>query len=116
MHFAPPIIFVSAAIALGLGPTVPPVSLAQTAATGAVKTLESPAASRVSKPKSFAVPAGNNYVLRTGRSPNRSTSFDKLTSGQVLEDTHCVQINCPPGMQPGTVCWRCYEIAAPDAE
>lgn len=116
MNLAISVISISAAIALGLGQSAPPETRAPTATVGTVKTVDKPAVARVSKPKSFTVPAGNNYVLKIGRSPNRATSFDKLMSGQTLAETHCVQIDCPPGMEAGTVCWRCYEILAPDAE
>lgn len=77
--------------------------------TGTVKNVERTVQKGVSAiPRAFTVPDGKNYVLR----PGRSRTFDILATGQVLEDTHCVAVNCPPGMGSDTTCWRCYEIAS----
>jgi hypothetical protein len=106
----------TAVSALCFSQLAPPAGQAQESAviTGKVTPQASgtparAAPKRVSRiPRAFTVPDGKNYILRPGRTP----TFDILATGQVLEDTHCVQINCPPGMEAGTVCWRCYEITA----
>jgi hypothetical protein len=114
-----PFFLLGSALALSFGQSARPAAQtqAQSAVPGTVKTIERPAAARVSKPKrGFTVPGGRNYFLRAGANPGSRTSFDVRAPGQVLEELHCVQIDCPPGMAAGTVCWRCYEILAPGAE
>lgn len=108
-----------AAIALGFGHLLAPAGQAQEAAviTGKVTPQTSEAPKRTVQkvspiPRRFTVPEGNNYVLKPGRTP----TLNLLAPGQVLEETHCVQIDCPPGMASDTTCWRCHEILAPETE
>jgi hypothetical protein len=101
---------VTAVSALFFSQLSPPAGQAQTGVvSGQIRATENTVPKRVSPiPRGFTVPDGKNYILRPGRTP----TFGILATGQVLEDTHCVQINCPPGMGSDTTCWRCYEITA----
>jgi hypothetical protein len=55
----------------------------------------------------FKVPAGDNYVQLPGQ-----RSFKRIASGTSLEDTDCVQVNCPSTFDPDVTCWKCVEREA----
>jgi hypothetical protein len=101
--------------ALFFGQLLPPAGQAQEAAviTGKVTPQASEAPRRTVQkvspvPRRFTVPTGNHYVLTPGPRP----TLGLLAPGQILEETHCVQVNCPPGMASDTTCWNCYEITS----